>query len=134
MWASKIGMLTSIQLPTSKLQTPNAKLPKRSEHLAPSNQAPWKLGVGGWELRPSLIEIHPDRFDLRVVLERVGAHFSAEAALLVAAERGRRIVDVVSVDPDGSRLELPRHVVCFLDVAGPDAGGQPVGRIVGHGD
>src|SRR5262245_63518936 len=94
------------------------------------------IGARGWGLRtgarsdpapvpcplPSALEVqvHPDGFHLRIVLERVRAHFAAEAARLVAAEGGRGVVHVVGVDPDGARLELPRYVVRLLDVARPD--------------
>ena len=58
------------------------------------------------------------------------AHLAAEAALLVAAERRGRVVDVVGVDPDGAGLEPRRDVVRLLDVARPDAGGEAVDRVV----
>ena len=83
---------------------------------------------------PYMIEIHPDALHLRVVLERVHAHLAAEAALLVAAERRRRVVDVVGVDPDRAGLELARDVVRLLDVLRPDRGGQAVARVVGARD
>src|SRR5215203_5639220 len=78
----------------------------------------------------SHVQIDPDAFYLRVVLERVRAHFAPESALLVAAERGRGVVDIVGVDPHGSSLKLARDVVRLLDVAGPHSGGEAVGRVV----
>ena len=56
------------------------------------------------------IQIHPHALHLRVMLERMGAHLAPEATLLIAAEWSRRIVNVVSVDPDGPRLKFARNV------------------------
>ncbi len=72
-----------------------------------------------------LIQVHPDALHLRVVLERVHAHLAAEAALLVAAERRRGVVDVVGVDPDRAGLELARDVVRLLDVRVQTAAARP---------
>src|SRR5262245_21953597 len=76
------------------------------------------LGRGPWAL--GLTEIHPHGFGLGVVLERVHAHLATEAALLVPAERGGGVVDVVGVDPDRAGLELRRDVVGLLEIARPD--------------
>src|SRR5574337_1415357 len=76
------------------------------------------------------IQIHPYALYLRVVLERVDAHLAAEPAGLVAAERRRRVVDVVGVDPDRAGLEPARREVRFLDVTRPDAGREAVARRV----
>src|ERR1700688_337463 len=72
-----------------------------------------------------------DRFRLGVGLERLLAQLAAEAALLVAAERGAGVVPVVLVDPHRARLHLPRDLVRLADVAGPDAGGEAVDVGVG---
>src|SRR6185436_6138038 len=80
------------------------------------------------------IQIHPDTLDLRVVLERMRAHFATEAAVLVTAKWRGGIVHIVGVDPDGARLKLASDVVRLLDVPRPDAGGQPVLSVVGSGD
>src|SRR5262249_21326698 len=77
---------------------------------------------------------HPDRFHLRVLLERVVTALAAEPRLLVAAERQARIVEVVGVDPDRSRLERARGAQGLLDVARPDRRGEPVDRGVADRD
>src|SRR4051794_32357648 len=41
--------------------------------------------------RPELLQFHPDRFNLRIEIDRVLAEFTAEAGLLVAAKRRDRI-------------------------------------------
>src|SRR5579863_3020266 len=76
------------------------------------------------------LELHPNRFDLRVKIDRVFAELAAEAGLLVAAEGRNRIELVEAVDPDRAGLERARHLVRAGDVARPDRGGEPVVRVV----
>src|ERR1700691_814963 len=45
-------------------------------------------------------ESDDDRLAFQVVVEYLVAHLAAPARFLVAAERQRRVVDVVGVDPD----------------------------------
>src|SRR5262245_53384445 len=87
-----------------------------------------------WSLliRSSSSNVHALHF--RVRLERFAPELAAEAALLEAAERGGRVVPVVLVDPDRSRLQPARHVVGFAYVARPDPGGETVDRGIGQLD
>src|SRR5580700_7023876 len=71
--------------------------------------------------------------DLRVGLQDLVAHLAAPAGLLVAAERQRRVEDVVAVDPDGAGPELLRQGVRLGDVLGPDARAEAVLGVVGGG-
>src|ERR1700728_507967 len=69
--------------------------------------------------------------DLGVVVQDLVAHLTAPAGLLVAAERQRGVEHVVAVDPDRAGPDLLRHRVRLADVPGPDAGAEPVLRVVG---
>src|SRR5829696_2996568 len=115
---------------TSQLPIPNQRAESHEvgadgvDHVGANPRAPGALHI----------QIHPDTLHLGVMLERVRAHFPAEAARLVAAERRGGVVDVVGVDPDGARLELARDVMRLLDVAGPDRRRQSVWRFVGARD
>src|SRR4029453_11043513 len=81
-----------------------------------------------------LVQLHPDTLDLRVVLEGMGAHFTPESALFVAAKWRGGIIHIVGVNPDRPRLKLAGDVVGLLDVACPDSGGKTVRSVVGAGD
>src|SRR2546430_1353754 len=48
------------------------------------------------------------------------------------ADPRRRIKQVRAIDPHHTRLDLGRHIEREVDVLGPDAGREPVGRIVGQ--
>ena len=58
------------------------------------------------------------------------AHFAAPAGLFVAAEGQRGVEYVVAIDPNRTGAELGRGAVGLRDVAGPDAGGEAVDRVV----
>ena len=60
-----------------------------------------------------------------------GAALAAEAALLVAAERRRRVELVVRVLPHDAGLQAARHGQRARALVGPHAGGQAVGARVG---
>src|SRR6266851_8898805 len=77
-----------------------------------------------------LLQLHPNRFDLSVKIDRVPAELAAEAGLLVAAERRDRIELVEAVDPDRAGLERAGHLMGAAQVARPDRGGKPVVRVV----
>src|SRR5216683_4740879 len=77
-----------------------------------------------------LLQLHPDRFDLRVEIDCVPAELAAEAGLLVAAE-GRNWVELVeAVDPDRAGLQRAGHLMGAAQVARPDRGGKPVVGVV----
>jgi len=59
------------------------------------------------------------------------SHLPSPARLLVAAEGQRRIEDVIAVDPDGARLQLPRQGMGLAEILGPNPGCQAVDRVVG---
>ena len=62
------------------------------------------------------------------------ALLAAQAAVAPAAEgRGDREL-LVGVDPDRAGLHRAAQAPGALEVAAPDAGGQPVHRLVGEGD
>src|SRR5688572_22117543 len=75
---------------------------------------------------PRLREIHPDALVLGVRVHGDGAELAAPAGRLVAAERERRVVHVVGVDPDGAGLEAVRDLHRALDVLRPDRGREAV--------
>src|SRR6266567_686750 len=58
---------------------------------------------------------------------------AAEAGLLEPAEWRGNIAMVEAVDPDHAGAERRRRLEGFVDVPGPDRGGQPVGRVVADG-
>ncbi|MCY1225917.1 hypothetical protein D9M72_381290 [compost metagenome] len=60
------------------------------------------------------------------------AHLAADARLLEAAEGHGRVQQVVGVDPDGAGLQARDQAHHLLQVVGPDARRQPVGRVVGQ--
>jgi hypothetical protein len=67
---------------------------------------------------------------LLVVVEHHLVVLATDAALLVAAERRVRRVDVVAVGPDAAGLDAAAEPVGGVDVARPDAGAQAVERVV----
>src|SRR5689334_24805984 len=73
---------------------------------------------------------HPHRLRLRIIGERFLPEIPAEARELVAPERGRRIVEVVRVDPHGPGLYRPSHAVRPLHILGPNARREPIARAV----
>src|SRR5689334_23007606 len=60
----------------------------------------------------------------------MAAALTAEAGLLVAAERGARVEAVVRVRPHDSGAEALRHPENPRPLLGPDAGAEAVGRVV----
>src|SRR5436305_9404541 len=68
--------------------------------------------------------------ELQVRLESVQPALSAEAGLLVAAERRARVEPVEGVRPDDAGAEPLRHPEDTRSLLRPDAGAQPVRRVV----
>src|SRR6266404_3272102 len=68
-------------------------------------------------------KIDPDALDLRIEFERVLAHLTAIARLLVSAKWRGGIEHVVGIDPDDAGLHSFSKAVRACDVARPDAGG-----------
>ena len=79
----------------------------------------------------ALAQLDRHRLRLGVVLQRRLAVLAALAGHLEAAERRRRVHDVVAVHPHRPRLHLLGEQVRLVDVLRPDGGGQAVGRLVG---
>src|SRR5437660_7194383 len=69
-----------------------------------------------------LLQVNPHTLGLRVLLQRVAPLVAAEAGLLEAAERQGRVVQVVRVHPDRSRLQRAGDAVRLRDVARPYRG------------
>src|SRR5688500_7814009 len=95
MWVSKTR---SIYIAKDAKNARIAKIPEAS--------VPFNFGDFGnfGNFGNSHVQIDPDTLDLRVVLECVGAHLAAEAALLVAAEGRGCVADVIGVHPDRAGL------------------------------
>ena len=72
-----------------------------------------------------------DSFHFGVVVEHFLAHLAAPAGLLVTAERQRGVEHVVAIDPDRAGADAAGQLVRGAAVAGPDAGGEAVDRVVG---
>src|SRR6185436_15907994 len=71
---------------------------------------------------------------VQVLVHPLAPALAAVAALAIAAEPARGVEQVGRVDPDGARLHLARPVEREVDVLGPDAGREAVGRVVGELD
>src|SRR3954470_3791031 len=67
---------------------------------------------------------------LQIRLEPVPAALAAEARLLVAAERRGRIEAVVGIRPDHARAHALSHPEDARSLLRPDAGAEPVRRVV----
>src|ERR1700685_561367 len=74
---------------------------------------------------------HANCLGFKIILEHLAAHLAAPARLLVAAKGQRRVEDVVAIDPDRAGSQLIGDAMGTLDVAGPQARGQPVHGVVG---
>ena len=56
--------------------------------------------------------------------------FASESTLFVSTDALPRLQVVVAVDPHRSRLHRPRNPVCASAIAGPQASGEPIDRVV----
>jgi hypothetical protein len=63
-----------------------------------------------------------DSLLLGVEIKGVMSHLTSPARLLVAAKGQRRIEDIVAVDPNGTRLQLPCQHMRLADIPAPDPG------------
>src|SRR5512145_2784771 len=75
-------------------------------------------------------EAEPRGLRLRVALDAVEALVARIARLLVASERLRHVPLVEAIDPDHTGLDLAHQPERGVDVARPDARGEPVDRVV----
>src|SRR4051795_1539496 len=75
--------------------------------------------------------LHPDALGLRELIERGLAEVAAVTGLLDAAVGHGRVDHLVRVDPYGADAQRPAGPVGQPEIAGPDAGGQPVLDVVG---
>src|SRR5580700_4091924 len=112
--------------PGSGASTPSAP----SGIADPDRPLSW-LAAAGRRGSAGRSETDDDRLAFQVVVEYLVAHLAAPARFLVAAERQRRVVDVVGVDPDRARADQRGGLVGLRDVPGPHASGQAVVRVVG---
>src|SRR6185437_4966969 len=80
-----------------------------------------------------LSDCHADRFELGIHLDAGAALLAPEAGLLVAPGRQARVDHGVAVHPYRAGLDLRHQPLHRPQVVRPDAGGQPVGSIVGPG-
>ncbi len=75
-----------------------------------------------------------DVLDLGVLVEAPLAALATQPGLLVAAERGAAVDQVVVVDPDGAGLDPARRGHGTIVVLAPDRGGEAVGTVIGDSD
>src|SRR5271156_4605246 len=76
------------------------------------------------------LSLNADRFHLGIELEYFGTHLTTPAGLFVSSEGHRRVEDIITVDPDGSRLHGLGHPVGFAEILGPDGPRQTERRVV----
>src|SRR5207253_8458803 len=91
----------------------------------PPTKSLYVLRTGSRSATPALRVVEAE-----IRLEPVEAALAAEARLLVAAERRRRVEAVVRVRPHDAGAQLLRHPQDPRALLGPDAGGQAVRRVV----
>src|SRR5262245_19409733 len=120
---------------TSETTTRPPSCAKRIAIASPKPEpAPVTTTLFPWNLMSTSCELDGHAFQLRVVVKRLQSLLPAVAALLVAAERGLDAARHPLVDVDLSRVEAGRDTVRARQVAGPDAGGEPVVGVVGDAD
>src|SRR5438309_225135 len=78
-----------------------------------------------------LVEIDEHLFGFEVFLEAPGTEFASKARLLVAAPGGFDVGWLHVIDPDDAGTQGLDDTKGFVNVAGPDGGGEAVGRVVG---
>src|SRR6266478_5574719 len=78
-----------------------------------------------------LVEIDEHLFGFEVFLEAPGTEFASKARLLVAAPGGFDVGWLHVIDPDDAGTQGLDDTKGFVNVAGPDGGGETVGRVVG---
>src|SRR5215213_12043236 len=78
--------------------------------------------------------LYPERPDVSELADADGGQLAPVAAALDAPERQPRVGGDDAVDEQRAGLYLPPQPPAPLEVAGPDAGPQPVGGVVGQLD
>src|SRR6266404_4592755 len=78
-----------------------------------------------------LVEIDEHLFGFEVFLEAPGTKFASKARLLVAAPGGFDVGWLHVIDPDDAGTQGLDDTKGFVNVAGPDGGGEAVGRVIG---
>src|SRR5580700_2440112 len=78
-----------------------------------------------------LVQIDVDLFGFEVFFDAPGTQFTTEARLFVAAPRGFDIRRLHVIHPDDARAQGFHGTHRLENIAGPDSGGQAVGRIIG---
>src|SRR5205085_4222316 len=108
--------------------------------LGPFGNPPLGLRVSGitrgcgrrpfyfWRLK--LVRAVYDPTSLHIFVEAFAAAFATEAALAITAEATTGIEQIRRIDPDGARLNAPRHVERLVDILAPDARCQAIPRVV----
>src|SRR6516164_5106898 len=86
------------------------------------------------ERRNPGVDVHPHRLGIGVVVHCLKSHLPAIAARPHPAERRTGVDPLVAIDPDHARAHVLSHAMSPLQVAGPQAAAQAVGRAVGDGD
>src|SRR6266516_2593301 len=76
-------------------------------------------------------KIHPHALHLGIKLERILTHFASVARLLETAKRRSGIKHIERIDPDYPGFDVPGESMGAHNIAGPDAGGQTIDRVVG---
>src|SRR3954451_4972312 len=111
--STPISLRQSLNSPTQSPKVPILSVETAMKSVAPNT---------AYFVRCS--ECEPNRLQLCVMLDGVGAQLASEAGLLVAAEGHGRVHGTISIDPDGARLQPARECVRLLDIIRPDAGGE----------
>src|SRR3546814_3725283 len=70
---------------------------------------------------------------LKIGVETLDTAFTAPARLFVTAERHRHVACAPAIDPDDTRLDPRRQLVCLGHVARPDGGGETIDAVIGLG-
>ena len=89
--------------------------------LGLASPLPAGLNVRAWALLPGRAQIFE---------QALAAPFAPEAALPVAAKTGGGVEQVGAVDPHRAGFELAGDIQRQVDIVAPDAGSQPVARVV----
>src|SRR5690349_935596 len=81
-----------------------------------------------------LAHVDPDALHLGVGVERIDPHLASDAARFHPPERKHVRTHPIGVDPDDPGTEPLDHSVGAAEIAGPDARGEPISRVVGDLD
>ena len=75
----------------------------------------------------AFIQVQPNGFHFRVVLDGVRAQLAAEAGALIAAKRQGRVHQAVGIDPHRSGFQPPRDEWAFFTSRVHTADARPYG-------